>query len=122
MSDIMVGGYADSLYNAYNSTKTSSGAKLEQSLADKDMSNADSDELMEACREFEAYFTEQMFKEMQKTVDVWKGDDSDSSSKYKDYATDTLLQEYAGSSSEGQGLGLAQMLYEQMKVNYNIED
>ena len=114
MSDIMVGGYADSLYNAYNSTKTSSGAKLEQSLADKDMSDADSDELMEACREFEAYFTEQMFKEMQKTVDVWKSDDSDS--------TDTLLQEYAGSSSEGQGLGLAQMLYEQMKVNYNIED
>lgn len=123
MSDILIGGYADSLYNTYNATKTSSGTKLEETLQNKDMSEADSDELMEACKEFEAYFTEQMFKEMQKTVDVWKDDESSgSSSQYKDYAMETLMQEYASSSSEGEGIGLAKMLYEQMKINYNIEE
>lgn len=123
MSDILIGGYADSLYNTYNATKASSGTKLEETLQNRDMSEADSDELMEACKEFEAYFTEQMFKEMQKTVDVWKDDESSgSSSQYKDYAMETLMQEYASSSSEGEGIGLAKMLYEQMKINYNIED
>ena len=118
MSDLLSG--VSSYYDTY--TKNNISADKMKDKLSSDYTSATDDEMMEVCKEFEAYFTEQMFKEMQKTVDVWKSDDSDSSSKYKDYATDTLLQEYAGSSSEGQGLGLAQMLYEQMKVNYNIED
>lgn len=118
MSDILIGGYANSLYETYSGTSASSGAKLEKTLTDDDMSEATDDELMDACKDFEAYFTEQVFKEMQKTVDVWKDDEGESSSKYKDYAMDTLIQEYAEDSSQNEGLGLAQMLYEQMKVNY----
>lgn len=121
MRDISIGNYTGSLYDVYDSVKTSSGTKLQQTLSDKDMTEATEEELMNACREFEAYFTEQVFKSMEKTVSVWNEDNKDSSSKYKDYATETLLQKYASqSASQNGGLGLAQKLYEQMKVNYNL--
>lgn len=121
MSDISINNYTGSLYDVYNSTKTSSGSKLQETLSDKDMSDASEDELMEVCKEFEAYFTEQVFKSMEKTVTAWSDDEQDLSSKYKEYATETLMQEYASSAAEQSGgLGLAQMLYEQMKVNYNL--
>lgn len=121
MSDISVGNYTGALYDVYDSSNASSGSKLQKTLTDKEMKEATEDELMEACKEFEAYFTEQVFKAMEKTVTVWSEGNEDSSSKYKDYATETLMQEYATkAASQNGGLGLAQMLYEQMKVNYNL--
>ena len=50
--------------------------------------------------------------------------EEDSSTSYLNMFKDTLTQEYAKLSSEsngGEGLGLAQMLYEQMKRNYGLE-
>ncbi len=121
MSDISIGNYTGALYDVYNSDNTSSGSKLQKTLTDKEMKEATEEELMDACKEFEAYFTEQVFKAMEKTVSVWSEGNEDSSSKYKDYATETLMQEYASqAASQNGGLGLAQMLYEQMKVNYNL--
>ena len=121
MGDISIGNYTGSLYDVYDSTKTSSGSKLQEALSDKDMSEATEEELMNACKEFEAYFTEQVFKAMEKTVSVWNEEEKGSSSQYKDYATETLMQEYASqAASQNGGLGLAQMLYEQMKVNYDL--
>lgn len=109
-----------SLANQYT-TDTSSTAKLEESLK-TDYSQASSDELMEVCKEFEQYFVEQIFKEMRKTIP-----ESESSSSYtstmKEYYEDSLYQEYAKAITEqGDGVGLAKTLYEQMKRNYNIED
>lgn len=121
MSNISISDYAGSVYDVYDATKTSSGSKLEQSLTGKDMAEVTEDELMEVCKDFEAYFVEQVFKSMEKTVTVWNDDEQGSSSKYKDYATETLMQEYASAASEQNGgIGLAKMLYEQMKVNYNL--
>ena len=41
----------------------------------------------------------------------------------KEYYEDSLYQEYAKAITEqGDGIGLAKTLYEQMKRNYNIED
>ena len=37
-----------------------------------------------------------------------------------DFFKDNALQELASTSTERDGLGLAQMLYEQMKRNYNL--
>ncbi|MCR5486006.1 MAG: rod-binding protein [Lachnospiraceae bacterium] len=76
------------------------------------------DQLMEACKEFEAYFVEQMFKEMQKTVPK-NVLDSGSNKQLVDYFKDSLTQEYAKEAVGQQSLGLAQMLYEQMKRNYS---
>lgn len=124
MSDFSIGSYAGSLYDVYSDANASKTSELENKLNNKlnneNISSAEDSELMEACKEFEAYFTEQVFKAMEKTVTVWKDDDEDSSSKYKEYAQDNLLQEFATSSSnQGEGLGIAQMLYEQMKRNFN---
>lgn len=121
MGDFSIGSYTGSIYDVYDSEKTSAGSKLQDTLNNKDMKEASEDELMEVCKEFEAYFTEQVFKAMEKTVSVWSEENEGSSSKYKDYATETLLQECASAAaSQSGGLGLAQMLYEQMKVNYNL--
>lgn len=121
MSDMSISDFTNSIYDVYDSANASTGSKLEKTLTDKDMKEATEDELMDACKDFEAYFTEQVFKAMEKTVTVWNEDNEDSSSKYKDYATETLMQEYSSmAASQNGGLGLAQMLYEQMKINYNL--
>ena len=78
------------------------------------------EELMEACKEFEAYFLEQMFKEMQKTIPNNDNEDA-TTQRLVDYFKDNALQQIAAESTENNSLGLAQMLYEQMKRNYGIE-
>lgn len=102
-------------------TDSASTKKLESSLS-SDYSQATSEELMDVCKEFEAYFVEQIFKEMRKTIP-----ESENTSSYtstmKEYYEDSLYQEYSKAITEqGDGIGLAKTLYEQMKRNYNIED
>ena len=78
------------------------------------------DELMDACKQFEAYFLEQMFKEMMKTIPE-SDETSSSNSQLMDYYKDEMVQQIASDSTEQNSLGLAQMLYEKMKRNYNLE-
>ncbi len=124
-----------SQYGDYLNSGTSSSAsadKLQSTLETKDYSTSTGDELMEVCKEFEAYFVEQMFEAMQKMVPESEDEEDgsiagsmSSGSSYMDYFGDMLTQEYAAAASEsngGQGIGLAQMLYEQMKRNYGIQD
>lgn len=107
-------GYAD----LYATQKNQTASKLETEL-DKDFTKKTEDELMDACKEFEAYFLEMMFKEMMKTIP--KDEESSSfSNNMLDYYQDSMLQELAADSTETNSLGLAQTLYEQMKRNYNL--
>ena len=99
-------------------TDTSSTAKLESSL-NSDYSNATGEELMDVCKEFETYFTEQVFKAMQKMV---PNSEETSSNQYMEMFNDNLIKEYAASAtSQNEGLGIAKMLYEQMKRNYGVD-
>lgn len=111
-----------SMYTEYLSNQDTSATKLNNTIQNKDYKNATDDELMEACKQFEAYFLEQVFKEMQKTVDCFKaeGSESDPNTTLVDYFKDNMTQELAATSTDIQGLGLAQTLYEQMKRNYNV--
>lgn len=119
----------DGLYNQYSDMYTSGSAqnaaaadKLKDTLSKKDYSKSTEDELMEVCKEFETYFTEQVLKAMEKMIPE-SDDESSSMSSYMDYFGDTLTQEYAKNiteSNDGNGLGIAQMLYEQMKRNYGL--
>lgn len=111
---ISIDNYSENFLDVY-SDKASSAGKLEESLG-KDYTSATDDELMEVCKEFEAYFAEQVFKALQKMVPE---DEDKSSSSTLDYFKDMMVQEYAKSATEGEGLGLAQMLYESMKRDYN---
>lgn len=109
--------YSDMLSSQLKDTATS---KLQNTVS-ADYTNSTEEELMDACKEFEAYFLEQVFKGMEKTV--MKSDEGDSStSNLVDYFKDSTIQELASQSTESNSLGLAQMLFEQMKRNYGIGD
>ncbi len=108
-----------SMYNdIYGSATTQSSSKLQNKL-DTDYSKATGDELMDVCKEFEAYFLEQMFKEMVKTIP--SEESSGSTSTMMDYYKDQMIQNLASQSTEQNSLGLAQTLYEQMRRNYGMD-
>lgn len=84
------------------------------------MSGSSDEELLSACKEFEAYFYEQVFKKMEEALVPDSGDKTASGSILTDYYKDSLMSEYAKSAADQSENGLAQMLYEQMKRNYEI--
>ena len=81
------------------------------------LSTYDYEELMDACKQFESYFLEQVFKEMWKTTELGDEEQNSSSEKLVDLFGENMIQELASESTENNSLGLAQMLYEQMKRN-----
>lgn len=106
------------LNNTYG-TQDTTADKLKDTLS-KDYTAATDDELMSVCKEFEAYFLEQVFKSMQKMVPEHTYE-STSTKTMMEYYQDELMANYAKSATEEDGgLGIAQMLYEQMKRNYEI--
>ncbi|GHU74267.1 hypothetical protein FACS1894188_01990 [Clostridia bacterium] len=69
--------------------------------------------LKNACEEFEAYFIQTMFKEMRKTVDTSKSyiPMTNADNIYRDM----LDEEYSKNAAKSGGIGLAAMMYKQMK-------
>ncbi len=94
--------------NALSSSKTSS---LEGTLG-KLSSDTDDETLMEACKGFETYLVEQVYKEMEKSVK-----EEEEESEYLSCFGDTLIEEYAKATTESGSLGLAQKLFESIKSN-----
>lgn len=109
--------YADYMTSQASSKRTETlQNKLENSSA-----AVDDAELKEACKEFESYFVEQVFDAMLKTTKIFSDEDENGyASKMVDYFKDFAVQELCDKVTEGQGLGLANTLYEQMKRNYGI--
>lgn len=135
--DSIIGGLNSAYTN--NSVGTTSSA-LQDKLNNSDLSKATDDELMEVCKDFEAYFVEQMMKAMVKMskIDGDTDDDnmysslfglSEDSGSYMNtmanYFGGNMVTELSKTVTEaqgGQGLGIAKMLYEQMKRNYSIPE
>lgn len=86
---------------------------LESTLGSIDKTKATDDEMMNACKEFEAYMIEQVYKSMEKTI--IKADEDEN--EYETYFGDMRIQQYAKSVVDQGGVGLAQQLYEAMKRN-----
>ena len=109
--------YADFMTSQASNSKAES---LQNKLANGSASTND-DELKEACKEFESYFVEQVFNAMMKTTKVFSDDEEDGyATKMVDYFKDFAVQELCDNVTDGDGLGLANVLYEQMKRNYGI--
>lgn len=110
-----------SLYTDYI-TSTASNNKA-SSLTDKaktDYSNASDEELMDVCKEFESYFLEKIFDTMIDSTKLLSGkEESSYASKMVDYFKDTAVQTIASQATEQGTLGIAQTLYEQMKLQYS---
>lgn len=100
-------------------SSNASASKVTSSL-DRDYSNASDEELMEACKEFESYFVEQVLKQAEESLLMDDDEDSGSISQVKDYAKEGLITQYAQMITDSDSIGLAQKLYEQMKRNYNL--
>ena len=92
--------------------------KLQDSVSG-DYSNATAEELMDACKQFEAYFLEQVFKGMEKTIPKSEEEDA-AMSQLTDFYKDEVVKSLAEDVCEKQNLGLAQQMYEQMKRNYSL--
>ncbi|MDE5598163.1 MAG: rod-binding protein [Lachnospiraceae bacterium] len=106
-----------------NKDSTKALEKQLNSVAKADVEDA---ELLEACKQFEAYLWEQVLKEMDKSVKLFKGDDDEEgyAGNMVDTFKDTYIQTIATQmTEEGQGANsLAQTLYEQMKRTYSAEN
>ena len=106
-----------SMYSSYltqtaqSTLSASSASSLENKLGgiSKD---TDDESLMEACKGFETYLVEQVYKEMEKSV---KEDEDEN--EYLAYFGDTLIEAYAKATTESGSLGLAQKMYESIKNN-----
>ena len=76
------------------------------------------DEMMSACENFEAYLLQKMFENMEKSAKLFSDDDKEGN-EYTDMFR--MYQSMAETMvSSGQGLGIAQMLYELMARNSGI--
>ncbi len=92
---------------------STNNSNLSQTKLEKAYTEKDDQELREACQEFEATFINMLFKEMRKTV----------GSSDSNFAMDTYQQlfdeEIANSASKGNGIGIADMMYNQLAAKLN---
>lgn len=98
------------MQNSKNDTKASG---LQNKLSGLNSETASDEEMMEVCKEFEAYLVEKVFDQMKEAMTDSEEEESD----YLNYFGDMMYQEYAKTIAENGELGLAQQLYESMKRN-----
>ncbi|MCR5557163.1 MAG: rod-binding protein [Butyrivibrio sp.] len=91
---------------------------LSSKLNSTDAKSASEEELMDVCKQFESYLLEQVYKNMEKSIH-WD-DKEEQDNQLVDYFKDLTIQEISKEATDQKSLGLAQMLYEQMKVNMGI--
>lgn len=80
------------------------------------------DEMMSACEQFEVYLIQKMFETMEKTAKVFSDEEDDEGGgDYMNMFSDQMYQAVAQNMVDsGQGLGIAQTLYESMARNAGI--
>jgi flagellar protein FlgJ len=89
-----------------------SSQSVSSKIDSANVEGASDEEMLEACKEFEQYMIEQVYKSMESTIDR-----AEEKSDYEEYFGDMMIQEYAERIEDQGGLGLAQQLYEAMKTN-----
>ena len=109
-----IGISSELLYAQMQKSKNDSKAiGLQNKLTGLDEANSSDEEIMEVCKEFEAYLVEQVFDRMKDAMTDSEEEESD----YLNYFGDMMYQEYAKTIAQNGELGLAQQLYESMKRN-----
>lgn len=109
--------------NSYNTSITEATlAKTEQSKAEnfenilKQASETKDDtKLKEACKEFEAYFVNYIFKQMQNSVySINKDGGIIKRNQGEEMFTEMLNEKYSAVAAEQGGIGLGNMMYKQL--------
>ena len=116
-------GSISSMYlnNVKDSASSSKSGDITDRLKNGTEGKSD-EELMDACKEFESYFIEQIFKNMKSAMVPSSESTDGATSMLKDYYEDELMSQYASQAAGQSQNGLAQMLFEQMKRNQGTTD
>ena len=116
MSDLTgLSNYTDYMTDANRVATENLQKQLEESAKAKE-----NEALFDACKQFEAYLWEQVYKEMEKTVDLFGDDDDCYASNMVNFFKDSVIQDISQQTASQGSNSLAQMLYEQAKRNYNL--
>ena len=106
--------------NYYNglmeNTATGMTTKKLTDSVKKAESATDDEELMKACKSFEAYMVEQVMAKMEEISHI-DGADQDKDNEYMSMFKDSFIKDKAELLTENTDLGIAKMLYESMKRN-----
>ena len=90
------------IYTEYLNQQTDNvSSKKMQDTVSKDYSKATDEELLDVCKQFEAYFMEQVFKQMEKTI-IKDESSSGTTSTLVDYFKDSALQELTNTTAAPQ--------------------
>ena len=112
-----------SIYTDYMKTQ-SDDQRLEKMKADWKEKNkgTDDEQLMDACKQFEAYLWEQIYKEMEKAAKAFSDDEEGDAyaANMTDYFKESVIQQVSAQTADERSNSLAQLLYEQAKRNYDI--
>lgn len=109
-----IGIGSELLFTQMQQSKNDSKAVgLQNKLTGINSETATDEEIMEVCKEFEAYLVEKVFDRMKDAMT----DNEEEENDYMSYFGDMMYQEYAKAVAENGELGLAQQLYESMKRN-----
>lgn len=110
-----INGIGDTYLTSYSTTANDAASNR----LTNQVQNAENDEeMLDACKQFEAYMIQQMFKSMEESAKIFSDDDEDDSSSYVNMFEDNYLSTIAEQMvNSGQGVGLAEQLYQSMKNN-----
>ena len=111
---------AISLDNTYMTNYAADASTMAAEKLSGTIQNAEKDEeMLNACKEFEAYMVEQMYKNMEKISKILTDDgEEEEGSEYLEMFSDTYLQDISSKMmSSGQSLGLAEQLYNSIQQN-----
>ena len=104
------------LYSTYSSSLQNMNASSLQNSLSGVNKDSDEEQLMNACKGFEAYFVQKIIEQTKKSI----LDDEEEDGEYMKYFGDLMNEQYANLITENGGIGLAQQLYDSMKTNYNL--
>lgn len=104
--------------NYFTNYSTEANDAVSQKMTSQIQDAETDEEMLDACKQFESYLVQQMFKSMEESAKVFSDDDEDNSNDYVNMFQDNYLSAIADQMvNSGQGLGIADKLYESMVNN-----
>lgn len=114
-----INGIGDTYLTNYSTTANDA---ISEQLSNQVQSAKSDEQMLDACKQFESYLIQQMFKSMEESAKVFSDDEEDDSTDYVNMFQDNYLSTIADQMvKSGQGLGIAEQLYESMKNNSGME-
>ena len=106
-----------SLYSTYGQTVTNAASSSLQSTLGNVNEDSSDEELMNVCKNFEAYFVQKIIEQAKKTISQ---EDEEEQGEYMKYFGDMRNEQYANIIAESGSVGLAQQLYDSIKSSNNM--